>query len=307
MVKSEEFGQRASPSETSLGTGLAKAVTEAVTGARVAPLSVEPDGRDVLTRLEIDWDGCPGGFDLPGRVEVRVAPCGGYEARLEGADAPFAAGRVQDLTDLPLEVRVGALIRVSDEGLFRTEMGVFGDRSLRASDLEKEMLELPVEPRDAGLSRLRVEELSVEGDEAYFEVVAEVSDLGRLVRTAREAYLEAWWDNTWLPASPREALFELALGSNDNPSPDEMGFEFLEYGETRDEARVREVADREIAEQPGLIPGERVSYEDWLDLTGLDDSFVGDGRTRPGTRDLFEAAIRAVPESDPDPSGPEPG
>lgn len=286
------------------GAGLAKAVAEAVTGARAAPLSVEPDGRSVLTRLEVDWDGCPGGFDLPGRVEVRVEPWGGYEARLEGADAPFATGRVRDLTDGPVEVRFGALIRVSDEGLFRTEMGVFGDRSLHASDLEKGMLALPVKPRDAGVSRLRVEELSVEGDEAYFEVVAEVADPGRLVRAAREAYLEAWWDNTWLPASPREALFELALGSNDNPSPDEMGFEFLEYGETRNEARVREAADREIAAQPGLVPGERVPYEDWLDLTGLDDGFVGDGRTRPGTRDLFEAAIRALP--DPEASGPEP-
>lgn len=287
------------------GAGLAKAVAEAVTGARAAPFSVEPDGRSVLTRLEVDWDGCPGGFDLPGRVEVRMAPCGGYEARLEGANAPFATGRVRDLTDGPVEVRVGALIRVSDEGLFRSEMGVFGERGIRASDLEKGMLALPVNPRDAGVSRLRVEKLSVEGDEAYFEVVAEVSDPGRLVRAAREAYLEAWWDNTWLPASPREALFELALGSNDNPSPADMGFEFLGYGETRDEARVREAADGEIAAQPGLIPDERVRYEDWLDLTGLDDGFVGDGKTRPGTRDLFEAAIRALP--DPEASGPEPG
>lgn len=286
------------------GAGLAKAVAEAVTGARAAVLSAEPDGRGVLTRLEVDWDGCPGGSDLPGRVEVRVGPCGGYEARLEGTDAPFATGKVQDLVDRSVEVRVGALIRVSDEGLFRVEMGIFGDRHLRTSDLEREMLELPVEPRDAGISRLRVEELSVEGDEAYFEVVAEVSDIGRMVRASREAYLEAWWDNSWLPSSPREALFELALGSNANPSPADMGFEFLEYGETRNEARVREAADGEIAAQPGLIPDKRVPYEDWLDLTGLDDGFVGDGRTRPGTRDLFKAAIRALP--DPAACGPEP-
>lgn len=294
MVKSEEFGEV-----------LAKIVAEAMTGAQAKPLSASDEGRGVLVELKIDWDECPGRLELPDRGQVWIGPYGDYAAKLKGFDGAFATGKVRDLMDRPVEVRVGALIRVSDEGLFRTEMGVFGGRSLRASDLEKEMLEIPVEPRNAGVSRLRVEELSVEGDEAYFEVVAEVADMGRMIRAAREAYLEAWWDNTWLPASPREALFELALGSNANPSPAEMGFEFLEYGETRNEARVREAADREIAAQPGLIPDKRVPYEDWLDLTGLDDSFVGDGKTRPGTRDLFEAAIRAVPEQDP--SGPEPG
>lgn len=125
-----------------------------------------------------------------------------------------------------------------------------------------------------------------------------------LVRASRNAYLAAWWDNTWLPASPAEALFELALGSNANPSPNEMGFEILEYPETRSAAILGSFADREVSSSPDLIPEGHTPYADWLELTGRDDSFVGNGHDVPGTRDLYRAVIRALPV--PDRSGPEP-
>lgn len=293
MSKSEEFGE-----------GIVQALAEAVTGARAAPRGIRKEGRDLVAELGLDWDGCPGGLDLPDGVTLRVGPYGDYEARLAEATDPFASGLLQRTLARPARVRVGALIRVTERELFRSSMGVSGERRLTASDLDQRMLRLPVEGHLAGIDRVRVAELSLKGEEVYLEVLAEVSDPRALTRAAREAYLEAWGDNTWLPASPREALFELALGSNANPSPADIGFEFLGYGGTREEARVREAADREIGAQPGLVPDERVRYGDWLDLTGLDDGFVGWGETRLGTRDLFEAAIRAV--SDPDPSGPEP-
>ena len=53
------------------------------------------------------------------------------------------------------------------------------------------------------------------------------------------------------------------------------------------------VADAAIAEQRGMVPDTGMDYAGWLDLTGMDDSFVGDGRTIPGTADLYAAAMRA--------------
>ncbi len=63
--------------------------------------------------------------------------------------------------------------------------------------------------------------------------------------------------------------------------------------EMEDDERRRSLADAAILEQPGLIPDDDMEYDDWLELTGLDDSFVGDGLTVPGTADLYDAAIRA--------------
>lgn len=60
------------------------------------------------------------------------------------------------------------------------------------------------------------------------------------------------------------------------------------------ERRICAAAEDAVTTDPSLIPDHRQDYEDWLKTTGLDDSFVGDGRTGiPGTYDLYEAAIGA--------------
>jgi len=286
------------------GAEIDEVLTEAITGAQAVSERYSMEGQDRVRTLVMDWDGCPGGFEMPQRVHVRTGPYGDYAAQFEGADTPFSSGLVQETLISPAYVRIGVLLRVTDRASFWYAMGLNREIDLRPADLEASMLRLPVSAVEAGIARITVSELSVERDEVYFEVSAEVTDMGRLVRAAREAYLEAWWDNTWLPGSPAEALFELALGSNANPSPDEMGFEILDYPETRSAGILRGVADREVSSSPGLVPDRSVPYAEWLELTGRDDSFVGNGHDVPGTRDLYRAAIRALPV--PDRSGPEP-
>lgn len=45
----------------------------------------------------------------------------------------------------------------------------------------------------------------------------------------------------------------------------------------------------------GYVPDCEMSYEDWLDWSGLDDSFVGTPDMGiPGTHDIYEAAIEAL-------------
>lgn len=43
----------------------------------------------------------------------------------------------------------------------------------------------------------------------------------------------------------------------------------------------------------GLIPSHAMTYDEWLEWTGRDDSFVGNGLDIPGTADLYDAAIHA--------------
>jgi len=42
-----------------------------------------------------------------------------------------------------------------------------------------------------------------------------------------------------------------------------------------------------------LIPSHPMTYGEWLEWTGRDDSFVGNGLDIPGTADLYDAAIYA--------------
>ncbi len=59
----------------------------------------------------------------------------------------------------------------------------------------------------------------------------------------------------------------------------------------------RQIVERELELNPGLVPGRLMSYDAWLDRTGLDDSFVGlfdRGGNVPGTADLYEGAMEAV-------------
>ncbi len=284
---------------------LALALVEAVTGAKGRGGPSELDGQDRISTLPVDWSGAPGDGDLPERVTLRVGLYGDYTARFEGDAEPFASGILQETLPVPALVRVGALIRVTDAEAFVTAMGRPGDPSvLSAAHLETWMVRSPVGPGEAGIGRIAVTDLSVDRDNVYFELTAEVVSLRALTRAARDAYAECWGDRRWLPRTLEEALFELTLGSNANPPPDEMGFEFLDFPGTRHAVLVRAAADREVACSPGLIPDGPVPYADWFDLTGRDDSFIGNGEGIPGTRDLFEAALRAVLR--PDHAPPEP-
>ena len=63
---------------------------------------------------------------------------------------------------------------------------------------------------------------------------------------------------------------------------------------------IEEIADREVAAgRHGPVPDHEIGYDDWLEETGYDDSFVGDGVSVPGTADLYDAMIRAF-EAGPD-------
>jgi len=48
----------------------------------------------------------------------------------------------------------------------------------------------------------------------------------------------------------------------------------------------------------GLVPDHRMEYGEWLEWTGKDDSFVGNGLDIPGTADLYDAAISAFEETE---------
>jgi hypothetical protein len=46
---------------------------------------------------------------------------------------------------------------------------------------------------------------------------------------AQDVYFETWGQEDWEPDNLEEALYELVLASNSNPSPSNLGFEIVDW------------------------------------------------------------------------------
>lgn len=115
-------------------------------------------------------------------------------------------------------------IAIDDPVVFKTEMGGKDIRDLSSSDFVSHLLRPGEEVPETVLQDITCSQIENDGNRISMKVCAKVLDRGELVKAARGCYASCWGDETWLPRSPSEALYELLLASNANPSPDEMGF-----------------------------------------------------------------------------------
>lgn len=115
----------------------------------------------------------------------------------------------------------------------------------------------------------------------------------------------------WRDASPAELLDVAADIDANRPYADPEGWDLavvdaVPAWATDLVAKARAAFDSlcdEAARQEGLVPDGPMDYDDWLDWSGLDGSFVGDlQRGIPGTRDKYDGAARLAPQ----PSSPSP-
>lgn len=85
-------------------------------------------------------------------------------------------------------------------------------------------------PVDAGyeIEHTQVAKLS-EDNQYQLYVRAIVHDEEQFLREAKDCYVGAWQDKSWVPATLSEALYEIILASNANPSPDECGFSIVKW------------------------------------------------------------------------------
>jgi hypothetical protein len=56
-----------------------------------------------------------------------------------------------------------------------------------------------------------------------------VTDEALLIQEAKDRFKKYWGEPNWEPKDIGEAALETLLLSNDNPSPSDLGFEFLDY------------------------------------------------------------------------------
>lgn len=110
----------------------------------------------------------------------------------------------------------------------------------------------------------------------------------------------------WRDASPDELLDVAADIDTNRPYADPEGWDLAVVeavptwaADLVEKARAAfDALCDEAARQEALVPGAPMDYEEWLDWSGLDDSFVGDlQRGIPGTRDKYDGAARLVPAS----------
>jgi len=164
----------------------------------------------------------------------------------EYEEQPFAQGR-SSRYDIP-RVAMSCSINILDKAAFCEAMDVKTLSEVDGSTLASKMTVLSVDAKTAGLSGIECSAPTVKNGFLAFETRAHVEDFGALVREARGCYANCWADDDWYPASPEDALYEIALASNANPSPDVMGFEIV--GMTPIEPD--EVPMTETAEEPSL-------------------------------------------------------
>jgi hypothetical protein len=116
-------------------------------------------------------------------------------------------------------------IRITNPELFADSMQVDEVSDVTDQILLEHMLADPSYKTDQIFERLEVSDVLIDGADMSFKVSGAVKNKKLLSNSAIEFF---WGDDTWLPSGMNEAVSELLLASNDNPSPDEMGFEFIE-------------------------------------------------------------------------------
>ena len=126
-----------------------------------------------------------------------------------------------NLTDLP-ELR----LRGASLGLFSTEDGLSAEEALYYAAVCPD--EAPLNTGFELLQGSRVTPTKSAG-QYLLSVIARVYDEESVTRAAIEAYQSAWADITWEPTGLAEALYELLLASNKNPSPSDLGFEIVSW------------------------------------------------------------------------------
>ena len=146
--------------------------------------------------------------------------------------SPFAEGNVADV--LSQDVRYTCKLHILDRELFNDEMVISSIGEFNSKVALKHLLvyDSVLSLADVGIDSLDVQdiEINTEDDNDFINmtVIAKVRDHCAMTAKTRNAYAANWQDNDWYPKSAAEALWELTLASNDNPSPDLFGFEIME-------------------------------------------------------------------------------
>ncbi|MFX4300019.1 hypothetical protein [Pseudosulfitobacter pseudonitzschiae] len=151
---------------------------------------------------------------------------------LEEIEAPhftekaFWIGEEKRLDDPAISIR--CQLNIVDEGEFLSLLEAKSIDEIDATHLAG-LAALHDLPTRLGLNGIGFGGIDVNGPEFSFEITVNVADWKLFVTETRGQYEGCWGDQDWYPESPEEALFELALASNANDSPDMHGFEIIDW------------------------------------------------------------------------------
>lgn len=262
----------------------------AVTGCDIQPVS---DLRENANGLEQSFRCGALSEDIPARdVTLQIGEDGCFNLYDGiGCDAPLLSGAIGDFSKGT--IKVSALLKIEDAETFYSEMGL-DDPAMMCAPVLREKLTVTAAPKHlTGLSRFAVTDMYRKDDLLYMEMEGVVDRPSLLVRAAREARFSELRE-TDLPATLKDAFFDITVRANPLGDPSFMGFDILEYPDVQFPELSLRAAEAILRLQPGLMPEPGQPYEDWLERTGLDDSFKGNGGAVPGTQQLFDVGSEMV-------------
>ena len=148
-------------------------------------------------------------------------------------------------------MRYTCKLHITDRELFNDEMIISSIEEFNSKVALENLLvyDSILSLADVGIDSLDVQdiEINTKNDDDFISmtVIAKVKDHCAMTAKARDAYAKNWQNNNWYPESAEEALWELTLASNDNPSPSDFGFKIMEM---KPVDPASEVKDPEVAD-----------------------------------------------------------
>lgn len=121
------------------------------------------------------------------------------------------------------------LLRVEDTGLLRDHAEILGEApcSLPAA-ICNGVVNPAHAPLDHGYEIIRKHAEQI-FDKHMMHIGCRVFDEKAIIAEAKRCYENCWKDDVWEPKSVEEALYEILVASNDNPSPSDIGVELVEF------------------------------------------------------------------------------
>lgn len=147
------------------------------------------------------------------------------EAFREGVDAdePFYTGPGV----MPEKIGIRVDYAIDDNDALRQLLEVEGYDDLDGEKIQN-LVRLHDKPSKLGFSMFHCNWEISEG-KVNVDITAKVEDWPKMVGETRVQYGECWGDQNWFPSSPENALYEIAVASNANVSPDEDGYAIMDW------------------------------------------------------------------------------
>jgi hypothetical protein len=153
------------------------------------------------------------------------------------------------------DITIAVTINITNEDEFRqsaVDYGCDNDDNIEEM-VERLVISADEPPLDHGYEIRSTDVTAISEKQFSILVSVNVTDEQAMIKEVRNCYSAVWQDSDWKPESLGEAVYELLCASNERPSPDTVGFEFVDQKYLVDQAvDPTTILDEDDISAPGI-------------------------------------------------------